>query len=306
MTQIGKGKILRIGIDLGGTKIEGIALAEDSDVLYRDRIAAPTGNYHKTLTAVVSLVTIIEKKTGCHGTVGIGVPGNISTKTGLIKNANSTWLIGKPLEEDLARQLQRPIKLANDADCFVLSESTDGAAAGQKCVFGAILGTGVGGGFYINGTLETGDNRIRGEWGHNRLYIADDPIPLKCYCGQMGCVETYLSGPGLSRAYNQLTGANLTAKKINDAASAGDARAETILRQYEDRLALALSTVINLMDPNAIVLGGGLSNLQRLYKNVKRKLETYVFSDTVETALLPPKFGDSSGVRGAAWLWTKS
>ena len=296
---------MRIGIDLGGTKIEGIALAEDGDVLYRDRIVAPTGNYQKTLEAIVALVTAIETEIGHHGTVGIGIPGNISTTTGLVKNANSTWLIGKPLEEDLTQQLQRPTKLANDADCFVLSEATDGAAAGQKCVFGAILGTGVGGGFYINGTLETGANRIRGEWGHNRLYIADDPIPMKCYCGQMGCVETYLSGPALSRAYNQLTGANLTAQKINDAALAGDVKAENILRQYEDRLALALRAVINVMDPNAIILGGGLSNLRRLYKNVKRKLEPYVFSDTVATALLPPKFGDSSGVRGAAWLWPK-
>jgi len=297
---------LRIGIDLGGTKIEGIALAKDGNTLYRDRIVAPKGSYKETLTAIASFVTIIEKEIGRKGTVGIGIPGSICTKTGLIKNANSTWLIGKPLKNDLVQQLQRPVKIGNDADCFVLSEAIDGAGAGYTCVFGAILGTGVGGGFYINGTLETGANRIRGEWGHNRLYIPDDLTPPKCYCGHIGCVETYVSGPALSRAYNHLTGKNLTAKQINDASITGDASAETILSQYEDRLALALSTIINVMDPNAIILGGGLSNLERLYQNVKRKLEAHVFSDTVMTALLPPKFGDSSGVRGAAWLWPES
>ena len=294
---------MRIGIDIGGTKIEGIMLDNAGMTLFRDRIATPAGDYDATIDAVVSLIDRIGRETGRTGSVGIGIPGAISPSTGLVKNANSTCLIGKALDTDLERKLGRPVRLANDADCFTLSEATDGAASDYRSVFGVILGTGVGGGMVINGALIGGPNAIAGEWGHNRLPVVNDGGGPACYCGSTGCIETYLSGAGLSEDHFSATGNRLDARHIAWVANHGDDAAEATLKRYETRLAMALSIVINILDPEAIVLGGGLSNLGRLYENVPELLPAHVFSDAVETVLLPPLHGDSSGVRGAAWLW---
>ncbi len=287
---------MRIGIDLGGTKIEALALdADDGQPLLRRRIATPAGDYHATIRAVAELVQGLEADLARSGSVGVGIPGALSPATGLVKNANSTCLIGQPLDRDLAQALGRPVRLANDADCFALSEATDGAGAGAPVVFGVILGTGVGGGIVAHGRLLSGPNAITGEWGHNRLPEPRDherPGP-DCYCGRQGCIETFLSGPGFAR----LAGAP-------DAETAWSAPAFEPARQaYEDRLARALAGVINILDPHVIVLGGGLSKVARLYDTVPRRWARYVFSDRVDTRLLPPVHGDSSGVRGAAWLW---
>ena len=296
---------MRIGIDLGGTKIEGIAIADDGAERLRRRIPAPRGDYGKTLTAVAGLVQAIEGELGVQGTVGVGIPGTISPATGLIKNANSTWLIGRPLAEDLPRLLGRPVRLANDANCFALSEATDGAAAGAGVVFGVIVGTGTGGGVVVNGRVLTGANAIAGEWGHNPLPAPRDsesPGP-PCYCGRRGCIETFLSGPALAREYAAAGGASVTAQEVAARATAGEARALAVLDRYAERMARALASVMNLLDPDAIVLGGGVSNIDRLYERVPQLWPPHVFSDHVATRLVRARHGDSSGVRGAAWLW---
>jgi fructokinase len=293
---------VRIGIDLGGTKIEGIALGDDDGVVWRRRVATPRFEYEGTLDAVAELVAEADAAAGGRGTVGIGTPGAISPATGRIKNANSTWLIDRPLRADLEARLGRPVRVANDANCFALSEATDGAAAGAPVVFGVILGTGVGGGVVVDGQILTGANAVAGEWGHNPLpwpEAGERPGP-ECYCGRTGCIETFLSGPGLARD-GGVPGA--TAEEVVRSAAAGDADAEAALVRYEQRLARALASVINLLDPDVIVLGGGLSNLTRLYSHVPRLWGPFVFSDRVDTLLVPPAHGDASGVRGAAWLW---
>ena len=302
---------LRIGIDLGGTKIEGLALADDGREIERRRIAAPRGSYDHTIRAVVDLVSAIESSIPAEparshaATVGVGIPGAVSPATGLIKNANSTWLIGRPLAADLSGALGRPVRLANDANCFALSEATDGAAAGAAVVFGVIIGTGTGGGLVVNGGLVAGANAIAGEWGHNPLPSPEDderPGP-PCYCGRSGCVETFLSGPALARDYIGLGGDELSAAEVASRADAGDARAIACLDRYERRFARAIASVINVVDPDVIVLGGGLSNISRLYANIPRLWGPHVFSDRVDTKLVRARHGDASGVRGAAWLW---
>jgi fructokinase len=296
---------VRIGVDLGGTKIEAIALQGDGTALVTRRVATPAGDYAATLGAIAELVAGVEREIGVTATVGVGSPGSTSARTGLIRNANSAVLNGKPLLRDLAELLGRPVRLANDADCFALSEAGDGAGAGRRVVFGAILGTGVGGGVVVAGELLTGPNGIAGEWGHNPLpWPRDDERPgPACYCGKYGCIETWLSGPALAADFARAGGRTLAPPAIVAAALVGDAVAEAALCRYEDRLARALANVINLIDPDAIVLGGGLSAITRLYANVTALLPRYVFSDFVATPLLPPRHGAASGVRGAAGLW---
>lgn len=299
---------LRIGVDLGGTKIEIIALDGDGTVLTRRRTSTPRDDYTATVDTIVSLVMTVESELARRGSVGVGIPGAISPATGLVKNANSTWLIGKPLDRDLAAALDRPVRLANDANCFAVSEATDGAAKGAEVVFGVIVGTGTGGGVVVHGRPLHGANAIGGEWGHNPLpWPRADELPgPACYCGHHGCIETWLSGPGFERDFQAATGLALSAAAIVRAAEEGDAQAEAALRRYEDRMARALASVINLLDPDVIVLGGGMSNIVRLYRNVPTLWGQYVFSDRVDTRLLPPAHGDASGVRGAAWLWSSS
>jgi fructokinase len=296
---------LRIGIDLGGTKIEGLALAADGRELGRRRVATPQGDYPATLRAVVGLVRELEAACGGPARIGIGTPGSLSPTSGRMRNANSTCLNGQPLDRDLAALLDRPLRIANDADCFALSEATDGAAAGARSVFGVIIGTGTGAGVVVDGRLLDGANRIAGEWGHNPLpWPRPDELPgPACYCGKQGCIETFLSGPGLSQAFAASSGESLQPPAIAARAEAGDPAAEAVLRSYEDRLARGLASIINVLDPEVIVLGGGMSNLARLYPAVPRQWARYVFSDEVNTRLLPPRHGDASGVRGAAWLW---
>jgi fructokinase len=295
----------RIGIDLGGTKVEAIALSPSGTVLARRRVATPRGNYELTLKAIVDLVSTIERELGGSGTVGVGTPGAISPATGLIKNANSTALIGHALDKDLSSALGREIRLANDANCFALSEAVDGAAGGAEIVFGVIIGTGTGGGVAVRGRILTGANAIAGEWGHNPIpWPRQEELPgPQCYCGKKGCLETFLSGPGLSRDFRDATGKRLEPPEIVQLAEASDQAAEACLSRYEDRLARGLAHVINILDPDVIVLGGGMSNTERLYQNVPRLLGEYVFSDRVDTKLVRPIHGDSSGARGAAWLW---
>lgn len=300
---------MRIGVDLGGTKIEVIALGADGRTLARRREATPGGTYAAAVAAIARLVREVERELGASGTVGIGMPGIISPASGVVKNANSVCLNGQALDRDLAAALARPVRLANDADCFALSEATDGAGAGARSVFGAILGTGVGGGLVFGGTLIEGPNRVAGEWGHNplpwpRVWPHGDERPgPDCYCGRAGCIETFLSGPGFARDHQAASGERKTAMAIVAASEAGDAAARASLDRYIDRLARALATVINVFDPEVIVLGGGLSNIARLYDDVPRRWGAWVFSDRVDTKLRPPVHGDSSGVRGAAWLW---
>lgn len=297
---------MRIGIDLGGTKIEIAALDEvKGSVLARERISTPRGDYGATIAAIRDLVAGMEVRLGRRGTVGIGIPGAVSPASGLVKNANSTWLIGRAFDRDLEAALGRPVRLANDANCFALSEAVDGAGAGASIMFGVILGTGVGGGIVVNGGVLTGANAISGEWGHNPLPWPGEterPGPA-CYCGRQGCIETFLSGPGLAADHARVTGQALAGEDVVAAAAAGDAAAEATLRRYEERLARALAHLVNILDPDVIVLGGGLSGLSRLYQSVPRLWGRHIFSDHVATRLVPPKHGDSSGVRGAAWLW---
>jgi fructokinase len=295
---------MRIGIDVGGTKLEAIALDRNSRELLRHRIPAPKGDYAATLSAIVSLVATVETTVGERGTVGVGIPGAISPATGLVKNANSTWLNGRPMADDLPRLLARPVRFENDANCFALSEATDGAAQGASVVFGVIVGTGTGGGLVVSGRALTGANAIGGEWGHNPLPAQEDderPGPL-CYCGRRGCIETFLSGPALTRDYGG-AGAPVDAAEIAGRARSGDRAADACLARYEHRMARALASVINIVDPDVIVLGGGLSNIERLYESVPRLWTSHVFSDRVTTRLVRARHGDSSGVRGAAWLW---
>jgi predicted NBD/HSP70 family sugar kinase len=296
---------IHIGIDLGGSKIEIVALDPEGAELYRHRMATPAGHYEATLDAIKFLVHQTEQSVGCRGTIGIGTPGAVSKRTGFLKNSNSTCLNGRPLRDDLECRLGRPIRCANDADCFALSEALGGAGEFASIVFGVILGTGVGGGIVVNGALLRGPNAIAGEWGHNPLpWPQDDERPgPACYCGKQGCIETFLSGPGLSAAHARFTGPTITAERIVAMAEAGDEKSERSLQVYENRLARALAQVINILDPHVIILGGGLSNLKRLYNNVPLLWGPYVFSDSVETRLMPPRFGDTSGVRGAALLW---
>jgi fructokinase len=295
----------RIGIDLGGTKIEAVAIDRGGVIRARHRVATPVGDYDGTIVTISALVDAIEQELGGSGSVGIGIPGTIVAATGVVKNANSTWLIGQPLQRDVEVALARPVRFANDANCFALSEASDGAAAGSPSVFGVILGTGVGGGIAIDGRIVAGANSIAGEWGHNPLpWPRADELPgPRCYCGRAGCIETFLSGPGLGADYRRHAAVNRTGPEIVAGAAAGDATCAAALGRHAERLARALASVINILDPEAIVLGGGLSALQHLYEDVPRLWRGYVFSDDIATRLLPPMHGDSSGVRGAAWLW---
>ena len=295
----------RLGIDLGGTKIEGIVLGPDGTVLAGRRVASPTGTYDATVNAVVNLVRDLEREAGLEATVGIGIPGAMSPATGLVKNANSTWLIGHPFKADLETRLGRSVRIDNDANCFAVSEATDGAAAGADPVFGVILGTGVGGGLVVGGRPVVGASAIAGEWGHNPLpRMSEDERPgPPCYCGRAGCVESFLSGPALARDHEKQTGERLTAAEIARRAESGDANALATLDRHAERLARALAVVINILDPQVIVLGGGLSNIGRLYRVLPDLLQPHVFSDAVAVRIVPPKHGDASGVRGAAWLW---
>jgi fructokinase len=296
---------MQIGIDLGGTKIEGIGLDAGAVVAARRRHPTPR-DYAATLDAIVRLVAEIEADAGRTGSVGIGIPGVVSHATGLIKNANSTWLIGRPLLAELEARLSRPVRVANDANCFTLSEAVDGAARGFETVFGVILGTGVGGGIAIRQRIHEGPNQIAGEWGHNPLpWMTDEERAAApaCYCGKRGCVETFLSGPGFERDYARLSGAERSSQDIVRVAAMGDPHAVQALERYEDRLARALAAVLNLLDPDAVVLGGGMSNLPDLPATVVAALPRYVFSDSVRTQVVLNAHGDSSGVRGAAWLW---
>jgi fructokinase len=297
---------MRIGVDLGGTKIEALALGAEGQVLGRRRIPTPRHDYPATLDAIVGLVGALERDLGGRATVGVGMPGAISPATGLVKNANSVWLNGKPLVEDLTQRLGRSLRFANDANCFTLSEAVDGAARGSRVVFGVIVGTGTGGGIAVEGRILTGPNAIAGEWGHNPLPWPQEgewPGP-SCYCGKTACVETFLSGPGMARDHQEATGEALDAAKIAARAEAGDPGSRATLERYEDRMARALAVLINILDPDAVVLGGGMSKLGRLYENVPRRWQRHGFSDRLDTPLLAPLHGDSSGVRGAAWLWT--
>jgi len=296
---------LRIGVDLGGTKIEIVALSVDGSEILRRRIATPTGDYDGTVAAVASLVASVEAETGQRATVGVGSPGALVPSTGLLRNSNSVVLNGRPLKRDIESALRREIRIANDANCFALSEAVDGAGAGADVVFGVILGTGVGGGIVVGRKVLPGHNNVAGEWGHNPLpwpNAGELPGP-PCYCGKRGCIEMFLSGPGFAADFAKRTGRELTAMEIATAAERGDGEARGALTAYEDRLARGLAHVVNLLDPNVIVLGGGLSNIARLYDNVPALIQRYAISTPVDVRLVPAARGDSSGVRGAAWLW---
>ena len=302
-------QLVRVGLDLGGTKIEGIALDPHGAVLARRRVPTPRGDYGATVETLASLAEWLEREAGATATVGVGMPGVVSPATSLVKNANSTWLNGRPLATDLSRRVGREVRLANDANCFALSEAVDGAAAGARGVFGVIVGTGTGGGVVLDRRVVIGANAVAGEWGHNplpwpRSGDADGEWPgPPCYCGRTGCIETFLSGPGLARDYERESGSCAEPPGIVARAAAGEAAAERCLQRYEDRMARGLASIINVIDPDVIVLGGGLSNVDRLYANVPRLWTSYVFSDVVATRLVKAAHGDSSGVRGAAWLW---
>lgn len=296
---------LQIGVDLGGTKIEIVALTSDGRELLRHRIATPHGNYRATLDAIAGLVADAERNIGARASIGVGTPGSISRATGLLRGSNSISLNGRPIKRDLEQALTREIRITNDANCFALSEASDGAGQGAGVVFGAILGTGVGAGIVVHGWVLDGPNAIAGEWGHNPLpWPRDDERPgARCFCGRWGCIETWLSGPGLERDHLAATHEVASAADIAAGAVAGDARCIASLDRYEERLARALAHVINLLDPDVIVLGGGLSNIDRLYVNVPLLWGPWIFSDRVDTRLAKNTHGDSSGVRGAAWLW---
>ena len=296
---------MRIGIDLGGTKIEALAIDKKGTELVRHRIHTPRDDYDATVAAMVGLVHKIEKETGRTGTVGAGIPGSISSVTGLVKNANSTWLNGRPLHRDLTAALGREVRVANDANCLAVSEATDGAAAGKRVVFGVILGTGCGGGVAIEGHVHAGPNGVGGEWGHNPLpwpAASENPGPL-CYCGKHGCMEMWVSGTGVALDYKNVTGTQKTARDIMADFEAGDADAVATVERLEDRLARGLANVINMLDPDVFVVGGGLSKTAHLYQALPKLLSKYVFGREVATPVLQAKYGDSSGVRGAAWLW---
>ena len=295
-----------LGIDLGGTKIAAVVLAADGAVIWETRVPSPREDYNATIEAIASLVRDGERAAGQSCSVGIGIPGALSRATGLVRNANSTWLIGRPFHDDLERRLGRPVRLANDANCLALSEARDGAGVGADVVFAVILGTGVGGGLVVNGHVVTGVNAIAGEWGHNPLPWPDDeerPGPA-CYCGKHGCIETFLSGPGLARDYRNRTGTPARGEEVVERALRGERGAAETLAAWERRLAKSLATVINIVDPDVVVVGGGLSRIERLYERIAAVWSEWVFSDRVDTRIVPAKYGDASGVRGAARLWT--
>lgn len=299
---------MRIGVDLGGTKIEGVVMGPRSAILHRLRVPTPKDDYDATLHAIVGLVQALEREAGAAGLpVGLGHPGSISPATGHLRNSNSVWMNGKPVREDLQRALGRELRMANDANCMALSEAMDGAGAGAPVVFGVILGTGCGGGVVVNGAIVEGCNGVGGEWGHNPLpwprpEWGEVPGPL-CWHGLHGCQETWISGSGLGADHARITGQPLEGAEIAARAARGDRDCEATLARYEDRLARALAAVVNLLDPEVIVLAGGVSALSRLYERVPALWSKWIFSDSVRTRLVPAKHGDSSGVRGAAWLW---
>lgn len=300
---------MRLGVDLGGTKIEILALGEGGKVLLRERVPTPQSAYDETVRAIAGLVRGAETKLNRRGTLGVAIPGTISPVTGLVKNANSTRLIGHPLDKDLGETLSRPVRVANDANCFALSEASDGAAAGRDIVFGIIAGTGVGGGVSIGGRVLTGAHAITGEWGHNPL-PAQTPEEFaaqpSCYCGKKGCIEAWCSGPAVAAEFASRTGRKLIAAEIADAAANGDAEAQAVLERLYDRFARAIATLVNVLDPDAVVLGGGLSNIDALYAELPPRVEHYAFTPQGRTAILKNRHGDSSGVRGAAWLWSEA
>ncbi|MCU1323813.1 MAG: hypothetical protein JWM43_3462 [Acidobacteriaceae bacterium] len=296
---------MRIGIDLGGTKIEALAIDRDGNELVRYRVPTPREDYAGTIAAMAGLVERIERETGAVATVGAGIPGSVSRRTGLVKNANSTWLNGMPFDRDLSVAMRREVRVANDANCLAVSEATDGAAAGQAVVFAVILGTGCGGGVSLRGQVHSGINGVGGEWGHNPLpwEHADEFPGPDCYCGKKGCLETWLSGTGLARDFLAVTGRAMKSPEIMVACEAGDEQAIAAVGRLEDRLARALAHVVNILDPDVFVFGGGLSKADRIYRELPLLLPKYVFGGECETPLVQAKFGDSSGVRGAAWLW---
>jgi fructokinase len=297
---------MRLGIDLGGTKTEIIALGDDGRELLRRRVATPKESYDDVIRTMRDLVTGAERELNARGTVGVAIPGTISPISGLVKNANATRLIGHPLDKDLGTALEREVRVCNDANCFALSEATDGAAAGRDIVFGIIAGTGVGGGVVIGGRALTGAHAISGEWGHNPLprpSIEEIEQAPQCYCGRTGCIEAWCSGPAFEARYKARTGKSLKAAEIAAAAAGGDADAKAAVERFLDRFARAIATLVNILDPDAIVIGGGLSNIDLLYSELPRRVENYAFSPQGQTTILKNKHGDSSGVRGAAWLW---
>jgi fructokinase len=296
---------MRIGVDLGGTKIEALALDKAGRELVRHRVDTPRDDYDATIAAIAGLVRHLEQETGQTGTVGAGIPGCISRVTGLVKNANSVWLNGKPLDRDLCIALEREVRVANDANCLAISEATDGAAAGKRVVFGVILGTGCGGGVAINGHVHDGPNGVGGEWGHNPLpWARPEELPgPECYCGRRGCLEKWISGTGVAWDHRQMTGREQTTREIMMAYEVGDSNAVATVNRFEDRLARGLAHVINMLDPDVLVFGGGLSKAEYLYRNLPGRLPQYVFGGEMATPILPARYGDSSGVRGAAWLW---
>ncbi|WP_058911507.1 fructokinase [Entomohabitans teleogrylli] len=299
---------MRIGIDLGGTKTEVIALADSGEQLFRHRLPTPRNDYRQTIETIATLVSQAEQETGQQGSVGVGIPGSLSPYSGLVKNANSTWLNGQPFDKDLAQRLEREVRIANDANCLAVSEAVDGAAAGAQTVFAVIIGTGCGAGVAINGRCHTGGNGTAGEWGHNPLPWMDDDelrfrVDVPCYCGKQGCIETFISGTGFATDYQRLSGQTLAGNEIMARAAQGDALAGQAIRRYEQRLAKSLAHVINILDPDVIVLGGGMSNVERLYQTVPALVKPWVFGGECETPIRQALHGDSSGVRGAAWLW---
>ncbi|AIR04491.1 fructokinase [Cedecea neteri] len=299
---------MRIGIDLGGTKTEVIALADDGKQLYRHRLPTPKNDYQATIKNIVELVRLAEEATGETGTVGLGIPGSISPYTRVVKNANSTWLNGQPFDKDLSLALKREVRLANDANCLAVSEAIDGAAAGAQIVFAVIVGTGCGAGVAINGRSLIGGNGTAGEWGHNPLpWMDEDELRFReevpCYCGKKGCIETFISGTGFGTDYQRLSGKTLKGHEIISLAEQQDPLAELAISRYETRLAKSLAHIVNILDPDAIVLGGGMSNVERLYRTVPQLIKPWVFGGECETPIRKAVHGDSSGVRGAAWLW---
>ncbi len=299
------GPAVRIGVDLGGTKIAAIAIGPNDEILHELRIPTPRMSYSGTVSAIAGIVASLESELLVKGTVGIGIPGSVSPQTGLIQNANSTWLNGKPFAADLEEALSRPVRLANDANCFALSEAHDGAATGSPCVFGVIIGTGCGGGIVMNGKLHEGSQRIGGEWGHTPLpWQREDEHPgPECWCGRRGCLETWVSGPGMARDHHDINGVHLSANDVAARAAAGDGHAQSTLNRHTDRLARGLSVVVNVIDPDVIVLGGGLSLLDHLYTDLPDQMRPWIFSDAPSTTIVRARHGDASGVRGAARLW---
>ncbi|MFD2176334.1 fructokinase [Veronia pacifica] len=299
---------MKIGIDLGGTKIEIVVLDDSGEDIYRKRVPTPKGDYLATLNVISALIDEAEKSVSATCTVGIGIPGVLSPKTGLVKNANSVWLIGKPMDKDLERLIGRPVRIANDANCFTVSESVDGSAMGLPMVFGVILGTGCGGGIVLNNYIHPGLNLVSGEWGHNPLPWQNegdikhaDAFP--CYCGKRGCIETFISGTGFERDFTLITGQELKGEAIMQLAEQGDKQALASVSRYQQRLAKAIASVVNIIDPDIVVLGGGISKAELIYDGLNHQVSQWVFGNECETPIKKAKFGDSSGVRGAAWLW---